>query len=138
MQQKKILVPLGSAGKDLKSVHYALALAERIEAQVYILQQDDGAASRNPMTVYMGEALTDLINSARQAGINVSHHIAHKELKEEIIGLVRAENIDLLVFGTEDGVNKRLLLQVKPLVSSHIIQVKGKHHISYIREDETK
>jgi nucleotide-binding universal stress UspA family protein len=134
MLQKKILVPLGLSGKDLKSVHYALALAERIEAQVYILQQDDGVDSENPMTVYMGEALSDLINSARQAGLNVSHHIAHKELKEEIIGLVRTEGIDLLVFGAEDGVNKRLLLQVKPLVSSQIIQVKGKNHISYIGE----
>ncbi len=129
MLQKKILVPLGLSGKDLKSVHYALALAERIKAQVYILQQDNGVDPENPLTLYMGEALSDLINSARQAGLNVSHHIAHKELKEEIIGLVRTEGIDLLVFGDEDGVNKRLLLQVKPLVSSQIIQVKEKDHI---------
>ena len=138
MLQKKILVPLGLSGKDLKSVHYALALAERIEAQVYILQQDKDTGTNNPMTVYMGEALSDLINSARQAGLHVSHHIAHKELKEEIIGLVRAESIDLLVFGAEDGLNRRLLLQLKPLVSSQIIQVKGKNHISYLGEDGTK
>jgi nucleotide-binding universal stress UspA family protein len=139
MLQKKILVPLGLSEKDFKSVHYALALAERIEAHVYILQQDDGIDSTNPLTPYMGEALSDLINSARQAGLNVSHHIAHKELKEEIIGLVRAEGIDLLVFGVEDGMNKRLLLQIKPLVSSQIIQVTGKNNINYIiGEDGSK
>ncbi len=46
MLQKKILVPVGSSGKDLKSVHYALALAERLRAQVYILQHDAVDAHR--------------------------------------------------------------------------------------------
>jgi nucleotide-binding universal stress UspA family protein len=129
MQQKKILVPLGVTGTDLKGVHYALALAERIKAQVYILQPDDAMGTDSSMRIYMGEALSDLINSARQAGLNVSHHIAHKALKEEIVGLVKDEHIDLLVFGVEEKLNKRLLLQVKPLVSSQIIQVRGKKHI---------
>ena len=129
MLQKKILVPLGVSGTDLKGVHYALALAERIKAQVYILQQDDGVGPENPMFPYIGEALSDLINSARQAGLNVSHHIAHDELKEEIVELVRTEGIDLLVFGDEDDVNPRILKQVKPLVSSLIFQVKGKNRI---------
>jgi nucleotide-binding universal stress UspA family protein len=132
MSQRKILVPLSLSGKDLKSVHYALALAERIEAQVHILQRDDGVGSENSIFSYMDEALSDLINSARQAGLNVSHHIAHKELKDEIIDLVKTEDIDLLVFGAEEGVDKHLLRQVKPLVSSQIIQVKSKDHISYV------
>jgi nucleotide-binding universal stress UspA family protein len=129
MHQKKILVPLDMTGADLKSVHYALALAERIEAQVFILQSDDATGADSSLTMFMGEALSDLINSARQAGLNVSHHIAHKELKEEIVGLVKDEHIDLLVFGVDEKLNKRLLLQVKPLVSSQIIQVSGKKHI---------
>ena len=132
MLKKKILVPLAMAGTDLKSVHYALALAERIKAQVYILQSDDidsAAGTDQSLTLYMGEALSDLINSARQAGLTVSHHIAHKALKEEIVGLVNDEHIDLLVFGEEESLNKRLLLQVKPLVSSQIIQVRGKKHL---------
>jgi nucleotide-binding universal stress UspA family protein len=129
MQKKKILVPLGMTGTDLKSVHYALALAERIQAQVYILQPDDAMGADSSMRIYMGEALSDLINSARQAGLNVSHHIAHKALKEEIVGLVKDEHIDLLVFGVEEKLNKRLLLQIKPLVSSQIIQVRGKKHL---------
>ncbi|MEJ2661851.1 MAG: universal stress protein [Desulfobacteraceae bacterium] len=128
MPQKKILVPLGMSGTDLKGLHYALALAERIKAQVFILQPDDAAGADQSLTLYMGKALSDLINSARQAGLKVSHHIAHKALKEEIVGLVKDEHIDLLVLGDEDKLNKRLLLQVKPLVSSQIIQVRGKKH----------
>jgi len=129
MLQKKILVPFGLYETDLKGVHYALALAERIEAQVYILQADDPMDADDSMRIYMGEALSDLINSARQAGLKVSHYIAHKALKEEIVGLVKDEHIDLLVFGVEEKLNKRLLLQVKPLVSSQIIQVRGRKNM---------
>lgn len=128
MLQKKILVPLSMTVTDLKGVHYALALAERIEAQVYILQLDETIDTDSPLQPRMDETLSDLINSARQAGLKVSHYIAHRELKEEIVGLVRDEHIDLLVLGMEEKLNKRLLIQVKPLVSSQIIQVRSKRH----------
>ena len=36
--QKKIMVPLGPEIRDLKSVHYALAAAERLRATVIILR----------------------------------------------------------------------------------------------------
>ena len=135
MMQKKILVPVGSSGKDLNSVHYALALAERLRAQVYILQHDAVDASPNSIATWLDEALLDLINSARQAGLTVSHHIAHRELKEEIVGLVKDESIDVLVFGADNGVCEHLMLQIKDLVSSQIIQVREKDHISYLQEE---
>jgi len=132
MFQKKILVPLGRSGRDLKSVHYALSLAERMQSQVYILQQAPGAGFDNQFSTWLDEALLDLINSARQAGLTVSHHITHRELKEEIVDLVIAEGIDILVFSLDDGLSERLLLQVKPLIPTQIIQVKEKDHISYL------
>ena len=132
MMQKKILVPVGSSGKDLNSVHYALALAERLRAQVYILQHDAVDASPNSIATWLDEALLDLINSARQAGLTVSHHIAHRELKEEIVGLVKDESIDVLVFGTDNGACEHLMLQIKDLVPSQIIQVREKDHINYL------
>ena len=132
MLQKKILVPVGSSGKDLNSVHYALALAERLRAQVYILQHDAVDASPNSIATWLDEALLDLINSARQAGLTVSHHIAHRELKEEIVGLVKDENIDVLVFGADNGACEHLMLQIKDLVPSQIIQVREKDHINYL------
>ena len=135
MLQKKILVPVGSSGKDLNSVHYALALAERLRAQVYILQHDAVDASPNSIATWLDEALLDLINSARQAGLTVSHHIAHRELKEEIVGLVKDESIDVLVFGADNGACEHLMLQIKDLVSSQIIHVREKDHISYLSEE---
>ena len=135
MLQKKILVPVGSSGKDLNSVHYALALAERLRAQVYILRHDAVEDSSNSIAAWLDEALLDLINSARQAGLAVSHHIAHRELKEEIVDLVKDEGIDVLVFGADNGACEHLMLQIKDLVSSQIIQVREKDHISYLQEE---
>ncbi len=136
MSPQKILVPLVPSVKNLKSVHYAMSLAERLYAHVYILQQAAASDSDNSFTTWMGEALLDLVNSARQAGLTVSHHITHRHLEEEIVGLVRDEGIDVLVFGDDDRAGERLLLQIKPLIPSQIIQVKGKNHISYLKEED--
>jgi len=68
--------------------------------------------------------------------LTVSHHITHRHLEEEIVGLVREEGIDVLVFGDDDMAGERLLLQIKPLIPSQIIQVKGKNHISYLKEED--
>jgi nucleotide-binding universal stress UspA family protein len=127
MLQKKILVPLGASEKSLKSVHHALALAKRLGAQVYILQQAASTDSTDPLAVYLEEALLDLINSARQAGLTLSHYIANRDLKEEIVGMARDEGIDLLVFEADDEIGRRLLLQVKPRVTGQIIQVREKN-----------
>lgn len=132
MFQKKILVPLVSFGKGLKSVHYALSLAERLQSQVYILQQAPCANNENQFNRWFDENLLDLINSARLSGLSVSHHITHRELKDELVELVMDEDIDLLIFGTGDGLGEHLLLQIKPLISTQIIQVKEKNHVSYL------
>jgi len=132
MFRKKILVPLGSVGKDLKAVHYALSLAERVQSHVYILQYAPLSSGKTQHSAWMDEALSDLINSARQAGLTVSHLVTHREIGAEIVDLVREEGIDLLVFGTDAGLSDRLLLHIKPLVPTQVIQVKEKDHISYL------
>ena len=136
MSPKKILVPLLQSAKDLKGVHYALSLAERIYAHVYILQQDVALDSDNQHSIWMREALLDLINSARQAGLVVSHHITLGNLEGEIVGLARDEGIDVVVVGDGDAAGERLVLQIKPLVTSQIIQVTGKDHISYLKQED--
>ena len=132
MFRKKILVPLGPFGKDLKSVHYALSLAERVQSHVYILQYVPPETGKTQFSVWLDEVLSDVINSARQAGLTVSHHVTHRELSAEIVDLVREEGIDLLIFGPDDGLGDRFLLQIKPLIPTQIIQVKEKNHISYL------
>jgi hypothetical protein len=132
MTQKRILVPLGLYGKDLKSVHYALSLAERLHAKVYILQQSGRIGSGDRPSIVMNEALADLITSARQAGLTVSHHLANGEFCEEMIGMLTTERIDLLVFDAEDAGCRRLVPQLKPILARPIIEVKGKNHIRYL------
>ncbi len=132
MSQKKILVLSGPSGKDLKSVHYALALAERLQAQVYILQRVDASDSENSLSVWLGEALLELTNSARQAGLSVSHHLADQDWEEEILGLIKGEGIDLFVLSAADGIGGSLLRRIKSLIPSQIIQVKEKDHIHYL------
>jgi nucleotide-binding universal stress UspA family protein len=132
MTQKRILVPLDGAAKDLKSVHYAISLAERLNAQVYILQETHTLGPTIPHSAWLEEALVDLINIARQAGLTVSHYIADGELKEEIIELVKANGIDLVVIGGEDGGYKCLFDQLKPMITPKVIQVKEKDTISYL------
>ncbi len=101
-------------------------LAKRLGAQVYILQQVASTEPADPLGSTLEEALLDLINSAREAGLSLSHHVATRDLKEEIVGMAREEGIDLLVFEADDEIGRRLLGQVKPLVASQIIQVKEK------------
>lgn len=132
MLPKRILVPLGKSAKDLKSVHYALALAERLQAQVYILQQTSAKGYENQQFLWLDEVLSDLINTARQAGLKVAHHITSADMKREIIEMVRAKGIDVLVFGEEDGICESLPLHLKPLFHKQIINVKEKDHISYL------
>lgn len=132
MSQKKILVPLWPSGKDLKGVHYALSLAERLQAKVYILQEAGLNSFGNPISDWLEETLLDLINSARQSGLAVSHHIAHRGLEVEIVGLVKDEGIDVLVLEEGGWACERLLLHIKPLISSRIILVKEKDHVDYL------
>ena len=135
--EKRILVPLETSEKNLKGLHYALALAERLHAHVYILQHHIGAVRPATHASWLDAALVDLIDSARRAGLNVSHHLGTGDWKEDIVGLVAAEGIDLVVFGGEDDAWQRLLVQLKPLIPPHIIHVKPKHHNSYpAKEDD--
>jgi len=126
MLQKKILVPLRTSEKSLKSVHHAMALAKRLGAQVYILQQAISTEPSDPLGMTLEETLLELINSAREAGLTLSQHVATRDLKEEIVCMAREEGIDLLVFEADDEIGRRLMSQVKPLVACQIIQVKEK------------
>lgn len=130
--QRRIVVILSPTEKELKSVHYALSLAERVAARVFIVQQISGNGSESSHTIWLQEALSDLISSAREAGLTVSHHISGGELKADIIHLAEGENIDVLVFSDSKTFRKSLLQQIKPLAASQIIQVKEKNQVNYI------
>jgi nucleotide-binding universal stress UspA family protein len=124
------LVLVGQSRKDLKGVHYALSLAERLQAQVFVLQE--AAGDRNPVALWLDEALPELINQARDAGLSVSHLIASRPVKEKIVLLAREEGIDLVIIGGDDETCYWLPHQIKPLVPSQIIQVSEKNQVRYL------
>ena len=134
MFRKKILVPLAASGWNLNGVHHALALAERIGARVFILEQRAAPQPLNPRTTALEAALRELISGARQAGLEVSHHITDNGLAAGIVSMVRLEDIDVVVFGTDDETCRNLSLRIKPLVASQIIEVRGKKPHQYSLE----
>ncbi|MDR3632135.1 MAG: universal stress protein [Desulfocapsaceae bacterium] len=132
MHQQRILVLVGVSAKDLKGVHYTLALAERITTKVFIVQQSKGEGELEPHSVWLEEALHDLISSARLAGLDVTHLVTTGDTAGKIISLVKSEGITLLVLGVDDGDYENFILQMKPHLPCQIVQVKEKDHISYL------
>jgi nucleotide-binding universal stress UspA family protein len=122
---KKILVPLGPHCKELKAVHHALALAERIGAQVYILKieanRQNGGGSG-----WLNEALMELVSQARGVGLEVFYHTVSRSREDEILRFVRNEDIDLVVIGEEDERWEKEVVQLRSMIPGRIIQVAGK------------
>jgi deoxyribodipyrimidine photolyase len=138
MNQRKILVPIGAFATNLKSVYYAVALADRLRALIYIVQQVDTDQAENHQMTWFRETLRDLINNTRQTGIGVSHYMVRTNFKEEIVNLIRAEHIDLLVFSKDEETTERLVHQIRSLIPGQIIQVREKHEIQHMKEDEKR
>ena len=132
MVPKRILVPLAAGVAHLKGLHYALSLADRIEARVFILQQTAGTEFKQQHALWLQEALLDLINAARQAGVSISHYMAKGEMKDEIVHFIQDQEIDLLVFAGEEVDSNELMHHLKPLIQPQIIQVQEKDNIKYL------
>jgi nucleotide-binding universal stress UspA family protein len=123
---KKILVPCGPGSGDLSGVHHALALAERLQAHVLILQWRDPTNARQPKSAWLGEALTDVIANARLAGLNLSHLTVTGSPQDEIVNIAEEEGIDLLVLSADQWQLEAALLQRHPRLLGSIIRVKEK------------
>jgi hypothetical protein len=126
MTEKKILVPFGPRGEDLMSVHHALALAERLQARVFLLQWSAHADRRDTDSAWLDEALADVVSSARLAGRRLTHLQLTGSPEEEIIGLVRNQKIDYLVLSDGPSSLERSLLQRDPDLKPRIIRVKAR------------
>jgi hypothetical protein len=123
--QKKILVPIDPENKDLKALYHALALAERIQAKVFILLTRQ-LGDHHQIDSWVEEVLMDVIHGACEEGLQVSYHIAEDEFEEEVLSLVDSEHIDLIVVSAENGPVKDILQRLIPQTSTQIIQVRGK------------
>lgn len=124
MQRKKILVPLGQHARNLKSVHYALSLAGRIQAQIIIIRQRKSGEETNDNVNLLDKSLGELIDDARQHGVALSLYRIDENLIDEVVTLANAEHIGLLVFNSDDELSEPTMAHIKPLISSQIIQVR--------------
>ena len=133
MTRKKILVPIDPESKNLKALYHALALAERIQAKVFILLS---RSHGNPHQIdgWVEEVLMDVIHGACEEGLQVSYHIAEDGFEEEVISLVESEHIDLIVVNAEKSPVKDILQRIVPQMSTQIIQVRGKDNATDIVE----
>lgn len=125
MTQKNILVPIDPENKDLKALYHALALAERIQAKVFILLSRQ-LGNHRQIDSWVEEVLMDVIHGACEEGLQVSCHIAEDGFEEEVLSLVDSEHIDLIVVSAENGPVKDILQRIIPQTSTQIIQVRGK------------
>jgi len=123
--QKNILVPIDPERKDLKALYHSLALAERIQAKVFILLARQ-PANHPGIDSWVEEVLMDVIHGACEEGLQVSYHIAADGFEEEVLSLVENEHIDLIVVSAEKGPVKDSLRRIIPQMSTQIIQVRGK------------
>lgn len=128
--QKRILVPLGPQGNDLKGVYHALALAERMKAKILILQIEE-REENNGSGRLKEKVLLDLVNTASQEGLTVSHHIAYGALEKEVLDFIRKESIELVVLGEDDQM-AQVLPRIRTRVPIQIIQVKEKNNVNYL------
>jgi hypothetical protein len=123
--QKKILVPIDPANKDLKALYHALSLAERIGAKVFILLSRQ-RGNMHQIDSWVEAVLMDVIYSANEEGLQVSYHIAEGGFEEEVVSLLESEHIDLIVVSAEQGSIRDILQRIGPQMSTQIIQVRGK------------
>jgi nucleotide-binding universal stress UspA family protein len=126
MTQKKILVPFGPDGGDLKSVHHALALAERLQAKVVILQWGSVSGGGTTQSSWVAEALAEVIAGARLAGLSLSHLTVAGPPADEIADVIADEGVDLVVLSADQDRLESALLHRQPRLAGTIIRVKEK------------
>lgn len=135
MTTKKILVPCGPESGGLKSVHHALALAERLQAHVVILEWRESPGDRKPASTWLGDALNDVIANARMAGLSLSHLRVTGAPLDEIGNIVEDEEIDLLVLSADQSQLEAAILRHHSRLLGAVIRVKEKGSMDYSVEE---
>ncbi len=131
MNRKHVLVPVDEAGKGLKALYHALALAERIQAKVVVALSRQGD-NPGPGGSWGQEVLMEVIQGACEEGLPVSCHIAEGGFEDEIASLVDSEQIDLIVVSADDAPMNALLQRVLPRLSVQVIQVLDKGETQHL------
>lgn len=96
----RILLSLDSMDPGLGAGLYALNLAKRIQAQVYVLLVNRQRGNSGPDITGaqdQGNPIEMLINQARREGLNVSYYLADGPFENETVQLIQEKGITILV-----------------------------------------
>ncbi|MBW1812987.1 MAG: universal stress protein [Deltaproteobacteria bacterium] len=132
MSYKNILIPLGLDSKDLKALHHALSLAERIQSRLFVLSLENATTEqgkKNPVI----EACLDVIHSACEQGLQISFHIASDSAEEKLLKLLEREHIDLIILSDTEIQVEKMIRGIMTMISCQVIQVKEKNDINFIQ-----
>jgi K+-sensing histidine kinase KdpD len=126
--EKKILVVLHPESRELSALHHALALAERIKAQVIVLRIEP-VEQKTAFAGWIDDAVLELLNHAREAGLTVSCNTLKDTSKAALVGFVQEQDIDVIVVGENGRRWVRDLLQMKSGMPTQIIRVSEKDEV---------
>lgn len=124
-EEKKILVLLHPESRKLSALHHALALAGRIKAQVIVLRIEP-VERKTALAGWVDEAVLELLNRAREAGMSVSCNTFRDPSRAALAGFVREQAIDVIVVGENGRRWVKDLLQMKLGMPTQIIRVSEK------------
>lgn len=133
MSREKILVPLGMNGQDLKAVYHALALAERVNARVFIVFLD-AAGPDTGTRCRIETACREIIQSIPGNGPALTYHIITRNHEEELLRIIDHEHIDLIVISQTDVHLAQRIKRIIPQITCQVIQVKGKDNINLLQQ----
>jgi hypothetical protein len=132
---QNILIPLTEESRDLKALHHAISLAERIESNVLVYSfVPETEVGKKDLPVI--EASVDVIHRACENGLKVSFFIApdgNVDAEADFLKLLDRENIDLVVISDTEPRMEQMIRKVMPLISCQIVQVRKKNSINYMK-----
>ncbi|MCP3873494.1 MAG: hypothetical protein GY699_10125, partial [Desulfobacteraceae bacterium] len=127
-----ILIPLGKESKDLKALHHALSLAERIDSRVLVLSHEEATKKqkkKNPVI----EACLDVVRSACEQGLQISFHITSSSSEAEFLKMLERERIDLIIISNTEIRVKKMIRKIMSMISCQVVQVREKNDINLIQ-----
>jgi hypothetical protein len=129
---KNILIPLSPDSKNLKALHHALSLAERIQSRLFVLSIEYTAEKPNKKSPVI-DAWLDVIHKASEQGLQISLHIASNGGEEKLLKLMERERIDLIILSDTEIRVEKMVKNILPMISCQVIQVKEKNNINFIQ-----
>jgi hypothetical protein len=131
VKNDNILIIFGRHSSDMKSLYHAFALAERINAKVFVLFFKEENFTQEQVTP-LEKACLEMVHSACEEGISVSFHIASGRFEEELFNIIKMEHINLVVISNGDTEMELIIKEFKLGIPIQIIKVKGKNNINPI------